>query len=447
MNVTVIGGGGYVGLVTAVCLAQKGNSVYAVDSDKKKIDMLNSGHSPIFEEGLEPLLTNGLKNGLLRFTTDLKTAVKHRPQVIILAVGTPEGEDGKCDLTGLFSAVRELSGFLEGGEIVAVKSTVPVGTTARIQTMFNRTMKYGSMVMTAMCPEFLREGSAVKDFMEPSRTVIGTVHQEAHLVLSQLFKDFPAPIILTSPQSAELAKYAANAYLATRISFINEIAEICEAFDSDVNEVARIMGMDPRIGVKYLRAGIGFGGPCLVKDLKALVLTAQDSGCGSGLLEAVYYRNERQMFQIVQKLRTVLGWLNNKNIGILGMTFKAGTDDIRNSPAVRLALSLRNMKAKVEVFDPMILELAGTDLEGNLTLVNDVYELAKGKDAVVFATEWPEFRLIDFQKLVKNMNYPNILDARCFLDKDKLTECGANYMAVGTPLNNEFLFNKMAVVE
>lgn len=445
MKITVIGGGGYVGLVTAVCLAEKGNTVWAVDSNHKKVEMLNTGHSPILEEGLEPLLANGLNDEKLHFTTDLKAAIENRPQVIILALGTPEGENGRCDTAGLFTVARKLADLLEGGEIVVIKSTVPVGTTEKIQQILDRPRKSGLTVMAAMCPEFLREGSAVKDFMEPSRTVIGTNHKEAYPVLAKLFKDFAAPVIQTSPQSAELAKYAANAYLATRLSFINEIGEICEAFNSDLHEVAHIMGMDPRIGSHYLRPGIGFGGPCLVKDLKSLILTAQEAECGSELLESVYYRNERQMFRVVQKLRTALGWLNNKNIGIIGMTFKAGTNDLRNSPAVRLALSLRKMKARIEVFDPILFEIEGTELEGNVTLAGDVYELAKGKDAIVFAADWPAFNELDFQKLVDNMSSPNILDARCFLDKNELIKWGANYMAIGSPTNHEFSYERVAV--
>lgn len=433
MKITVIGGGGYVGLVSAACLAHKGNMVYAVDYDQDKVAMLQQGVSPICEEGLEPLLKEGMAAGNLRFTTDLQEALNNNREIIILAMGTPEDQLGRCNLGDLFTAVSELIGQLRGGEIIVVKSTVPVGITDRIQYLFDHRPGSGPRVLTAMCPEFLREGTSVKDFLEPGRIVIGTAFKEAADTILKLFKDFTAPKIVTTTRSAELAKYAANTYLATRISFINEIAEICESMGGDIREVIRIMGLDPRIGEKYLQPGLGFGGPCLTKDLKALILAAHEAGGNCGLLEAVYYRNERQMHLALQKLKIMLGSLNNKKIGLLGLTFKAGTNDLRNSAAMHLAQRLHWMKAEVSAFDPMVKDLTGSELAGIIRLSGDVLQLAGDKDALVITTDWPEFRSVDLKRISAVMRQPNLVDARGLFDPEAVTAAGINYQGIGHP--------------
>jgi UDPglucose 6-dehydrogenase len=447
LKITVVGGGGYVGLVSAVCLAHKGNTVYAVDNDQEKVAMLRQGIPLIYETGLEPLLREGLAAGRLRFTADLTEAVSAGNEIVILAVGTPEDRLGRCNLKDLLDTVADLAGLLRGGEIIVVKSTVPVGTTDRIQNFFDYLPAPGVRVYTAMCPEFLREGTSVKDFLEPSRIVIGTANPVAADTLLKLFEDFDAPKIVTSTRSAELAKYAANTYLATRISFINEIAEACEKLGGDIREVSRIIGLDPRIGMSYLNPGLGFGGPCLNKDLKALIYAVHEAGGNSGLLEAVYNRNERQMHLVLQKLKTMLGPLNNKRIGLLGLAFKAGTNDLRNSAAVNLAQRLHWMKAEVSAFDPAVDDLAGSELAGIVRLTGDIVELARDKDALVVATDWPEFRSADFNRISAVMRQPNLVDARGIFEPEEIVAAGFNYQGIGQFLQEDAPLIRQAVAE
>lgn len=433
MKITVIGGGGYVGLVSAACLAHKGNRVYAVERDQDKVAMLQQGISPIYEEGLESLIREGLTAGNLRFTTDLHEALQNNIEIIILATGTPEDHLGCCDLTDLYNTVTELTGQLKGGEIVVVKSTVPPGTTEGLQKIFDSRTGSGTRVFTAMCPEFLREGTSVKDFLEPSRVVIGTDFKQAADTLAELFNDYAAPVIITSSRSAELAKYAANTYLATRISFINEIAEISERMGGDIREVIRIIGLDPRIGRNYLNPGLGFGGPCLTKDLKALIHATHAAGGSCGLLEAVYLRNERQLHLVLQNLKAMIGPLKNKKIGLLGLTFKPGTNDLRNSPAMRLAQRLHWMKADVSAFDPAVDDLAGSEPAGTIRLAGNVMLLARDKDALVVTTDWPEFRSVDLKRIAAVMRQPNILDARGLFEPETAAAAGINYRGIGCP--------------
>ena len=428
MRVAVVGVG-YVGLTTAACLAHLGHDVTAADLDPQRIATLSKGEIPILEDGLPQLVHDGLAARRLQFVLGAQHAVPGA-DVVFLCVQTPQGDDGAADLTYVESVVREIAPVLTPATIVVNKSTVPVGTTRRVQQWLS---EYGAStdVRVASNPEFLREGQAVRDFLNPDRIVIGCEDPATAVRVSELYRDLRSPVLVTDAASAEMIKYASNAFLATKISFINAIANLCEAVDADVREVALGMGYDPRIGFEFLHPGPGYGGSCFPKDTAALLHTARQSGYDFGLLDGVVAVNRQQHDRIVDKVRDALGGtLTDRPIGMWGLTFKADTDDLRDSPAIAVARRLLDEGARVCAFDPAAGEQAATRVDG-LALALDPYDAATDADVVVLMTEWDEFRWLDFGRVHDAMRVPAIVDARNLLDPAALRRRGFAYLGVG----------------
>jgi len=428
VRVAVVGVG-YVGLTTAACLAHLGHDVTAADLDPQRIATLSKGEIPILEDGLPQLVHDGLAARRLQFVLGAQHAVPGA-DVVFLCVQTPQGDDGAADLTYVESVVREIAPVLTPATIVVNKSTVPVGTTRRVQQWLS---EYGAStdVRVASNPEFLREGQAVRDFLNPDRIVIGCEDPATAVRVSELYRDLRSPVLVTDAASAEMIKYASNAFLATKISFINAIANLCEAVDADVREVALGMGYDPRIGFEFLHPGPGYGGSCFPKDTAALLHTARQSGYDFGLLDGVVAVNRQQHDRIVDKVRDALGGtLTDRPIGMWGLTFKADTDDLRDSPAIAVARRLLDEGARVCAFDPAAGEQAATRVDG-LALALDPYDAATDADVVVLMTEWDEFRWLDFGRVHDAMRVPAIVDARNLLDPAALRRRGFAYLGVG----------------
>lgn len=448
-KVAIVGGAGYVGLVTGVGLAALGHDVVAVDADEAKIAALRAGRPPIHESGIEPLLNDALAAKRLRFTTSLTEAVIHG-QFIFIAVGTPAGDDGQADLSQVIRVAEELGEYIDAYKVVVVKSTVPVGTVELIRSILSRRKREGHDFDIVSNPEFLREGRGLQDFFDPDRVVIGTSSEQARQFMHELYEPLiarrilmpgispnrdrpPIPVVETDLASAQMIKYAANAFLAMRISFINEVAGICERVGANVREVARGLGYDPRIGPAYLEAGLGFGGPCLEKDLHALIKIAEETRYEPRLLRAVLERNELQVREVLGKVKETVGYLLYKRIvAVFGLAFKGGTNDVRNSLALRLIDSLEREGAVVRAYDP----LAIPDAQGSRpsgVYVGDSYEAAEGADALIIATDWPEFRNLNFEAIKAKMAQPCIVDARNLLDAAQMRSLGFRYVGVGTP--------------
>ncbi|MBC7189133.1 UDP-glucose/GDP-mannose dehydrogenase family protein, partial [Candidatus Aerophobetes bacterium] len=378
----------YVGLVTGAGLAELGNSVFCVDIDEEKIKKLKNGFVPFYEEGLKELILKNRKEKRLFFTTSLEKGVS-LSEIVFIAVGTPSKETGEADLSHVIKVAEDLSCLISTYKIIAIKSTVPVGTLELFTEILQKKGKIkGRDFDIASMPEFLREGSAVYDFFHPSRIVIGCDNPQVSKILEEIFSPLGAPVLHTSPATAQMIKYASNTFLACRISFINEIANICEKVGADVKEVARGMGYDRRIGEGYLNAGIGFGGPCLVKDLKALIKIAEDRGYEAGFLKAILDKNEHQIRTILYKVKQLLGdSLYKKTIGVLGLTFKPGTSDVRNSLSLRIIDLLQKEGATVKAFDPQGMEEARKILP-DVELVENPYDVAKSSDLLLVLTGW-----------------------------------------------------------
>jgi len=423
-------GTGYVGLVTGTCFADLGNEVTCLDIDNERIDNLNAGQMPIYEPGLEQLVKQNVAADRLIFTTDYKSALDGAEYAFI-AVGTPSGNDGEADLKYVRSAAEAIADHVKDSILVINKSTVPVGTGDWVADVINRRRNGKSLQFSVVSnPEFLREGSAINDFMSPDRVVLGSEDRTAAERVAQLYQPLRCTIMTTDLRTAEMIKYASNAFLATRISFINEIANICEELGADVREVARGMGLDKRIGPQFLDAGLGWGGSCFPKDVKALEHMAVLHGTQPQLLQAVMEINRNQRRRAVMKLRKSLKSLNEKNIGVLGIAFKPNTDDIRDAAAIEIIHLLQNEGAHVKAYDPQAMENASTVLK-NVTLCEGPYQVAEGVDALVLATEWNEFKQLDFQKLKKTMKQPVILDGRNAWDSELLRSLGFTYMGIG----------------
>jgi UDPglucose 6-dehydrogenase len=433
MRICVIGSG-YVGLVTAACLADSGNHVVGVDSDPAKIEVLRAGHCPFFEPGLEEVVTNNLRAGRLRFTTNTVEAVRD-VHVIFLAVGTPPRADGSADLQYIEAAARQAASALTGPAVMVTKSTVPVGTGARLDQIIKACAKHPCPVVSN--PEFLKEGTAVNDFMKPDRVVIGADDRAAGDVIEELHEPFvrnARPILRMSRAAAELTKYAANAYLAARISFINEIAEICERMNIDVNQVRRGMGTDQRIGQHFLYPGIGYGGSCFPKDVQALAAFGQVAGADCTLLNAVHQRNLLQRDNMVNCIRTRLGGnLKGKRIAVWGLAFKPQTDDVREAPALAIVSALVEAGATVAVHDPRAMDAARRVLGDTVTYCEDPYAALTGADALFIATEWMEFRSPDFDRIRAALKQPLIFDGRNVYNPDAMARYNFEYHSVGRP--------------
>jgi UDPglucose 6-dehydrogenase len=437
VNVCVIGTG-YVGLVTGACFAEFGLQVICVDNDADKVAALRRGEIPIYEPGLEDVVTRNVRTGRLSFTVDAAAAVRSS-LVVLIAVPTPSRPDGGTDLSFLEAVAREIGRNLDGYKVVVTKSTVPVGSAEQarewIQDELSRTGRDVRFSM-ASNPEFLREGAAIGDFLRPDRVVIGIDRGDDHAaaILKDLYRPLylnETPIVVTDIASAELAKYAANAFLATKVSFINEVANLCEATGADVQAIARAMGLDRRIGSKFLHAGPGFGGSCFPKDTRSLARFARELGGSFEIVEAVIRVNERQRLRMVEKLIEVLdGSVHGKTIGVLGLSFKPETDDIREAPALDIIRALKERGAEIRAFDPAAMPVARRELPG-VALCDDSYSACDGADALVIVTEWNEFRMLDLDRVKQLLRRPVIVDLRNIYDPVSMRRAGFVYTSVG----------------
>ncbi len=429
MNITVIGTG-YVGLVTGACLADAGNAVFCLDVNPEKISMLNAGRIPIYEPGLEPIVQRNHAAGRLRFSTDVAASVAHG-ELQLIAVGTPPGEDGSADLQYVLAAARAIGKHMKSYKVIATKSTVPVGTADRISQVLHEELKNRIEFAVVSNPEFLKEGAAIEDFMRPDRIIVGAEDERAIALLRQLYAPFQRNrerLIVMSVRSAELTKYAANAMLATRISFMNEIANLAEALGADVEEVRRGIGSDPRIGHQFLYAGAGFGGSCFPKDLKALQRSATDAGRPLRVLGAVEDVNEAQKHVLGNKIRSRFGTLSGKTFALWGLAFKANTDDMREAASLVLIDDLTGAGAKVQAYDPV----AGAHLKKDgLKIVDSALAALEGADALAVITEWQEFRSPDFAALKAKLKTPAIFDGRNLYDPAVLKGLGFEYYPIG----------------
>jgi UDPglucose 6-dehydrogenase len=431
MHIAVIGTG-YVGLVTGACFAEFGVDVTCVDIDSEKIARLAAGEMPIYEPGLEQLVVKNIQSGRLRFTTDLKQAVE-LALVIFLAVGTPPRNDGSPDLTFVETAARSIAEHMNGYKVIVTKSTVPIGTGEHLRKLIRQHLNARVNFSIVSNPEFLREGAAINDFMRPDRVVIGSRDEEAVAIMRDLYRPLyliEAPFVVTSLEAAELAKYAANAFLATKISFINEIANLCDNIGCDVHDVARAIGMDRRIGSKFLHPGPGFGGSCFPKDTRALASVAREFGSESTIVDAVIEVNRRQRLAMLPKIEKLVGDLQGKTIAILGLAFKPETDDMREAPAIDIVQGLLERGAVVRAYDPVAMREAAKVLT-QVSYADDEYEAVTDADALVFVTEWNQFRALDMGRIRDLMRSPRIADLRNIYDPADMRELGFEYVGVG----------------
>jgi UDPglucose 6-dehydrogenase len=422
-------GVGYVGIVTGACFADLGNRVIALDIDERKVKNLEKGIMPIYEPGLKDMVERNVEAGRLSFTVSYEEAVSES-DFIFICVGTPEGVDGEADLQYVRDAACSIAQTMNHPSIIINKSTVPVGTGDWVADIVRSNQPRPTPFSVVSCPEFLREGSALSDFLNPDRTVLGSLDREAANKVAELHLPLRAPIIITDLRTAEMIKYASNAFLATRISFINEMANMCEALGADVKEVAQGMGYDKRIGHHFLDAGIGYGGSCFPKDVKALAYMAQVHGRHPQLLQAVMTINRHQRRRVVEKLHELLGDLDGKIIGLLGLAFKPNTDDMRDAPSVTIAETLQAQGAVLRSYDPVAMEQAARMMH-NVTFAKDAYDLAKGCDALVVVTDWNEFKQLDMERIKSVMRQPVLVDGRNIYDPKMLRERGFTYAAFG----------------
>jgi UDPglucose 6-dehydrogenase len=431
MRVTMIGAG-YVGLVSGACFADFGHHVTCVDKDAPKVAALNRGEIPIFEPGLADLVEANVREQRLRFAVD--TGSVGAAEAVFIAVGTPSRRgDGHADLSFVYDAVREIAPLLSAAAVVITKSTVPVGTGDEIERIL-RENRPDADIQVVSNPEFLREGAAIQDFKHPDRIVVGTDDMRARAVVAELYRPLylnASPIFYVNRRTAELIKYAANAFLATKITFINEVADLCEQVGADVNEVARGMGLDNRIGGKFLHAGPGFGGSCFPKDTTALLKTAQDHGVALRIVEAVASVNDQRKRAMARKVVAALdGSVRGKTVAVLGLTFKPNTDDTRDSPAIPLITALQDLGATVRAYDPAGMEQAKPQLKG-VQYCSGAYVAAEGAHAIVIATEWEQFRALDLDRLKAVMAQPVIVDLRNIYRTDEMKRAKFKYVAVG----------------
>ncbi len=431
MHIAVVGTG-YVGLVTGACFAEFGVNVTCVDVDAEKIARLSEGQMPIYEPGLDQLVAKNTQAGRLHFTTELRPAVE-QSLVIFLAVGTPPRADGSADLRFVEEAACSIAEYMNGYKVIVTKSTVPVGTGERLRRIVREHQRQRINFGIASNPEFLREGAAIDDFMRPDRIVIGSRDEEAIAIMRDLYRPLfliETPFVITSVEAAELTKYAANAFLATKISFINEIANLCDQIGCDVHDVARAIGMDNRIGKKFLHPGPGFGGSCFPKDTSALVSVAREFNSDSLIIDAVIEVNRRQRAAMVPKIEKLVGGIEGKTIAVLGLSFKPETDDMRDAPSVDIILDLLRRGARVKAYDPVAIEQARKVLP-NIEYAEDEYATVEGADALVFMTEWNQFRALNMERVRGLMRSPKIADLRNIYDPDAMRELGFDYVGVG----------------
>ncbi|QQS33737.1 MAG: UDP-glucose/GDP-mannose dehydrogenase family protein [Acidobacteriota bacterium] len=431
MHIAVIGTG-YVGLVTGACFAEFGVDVTCVDVDVYKVEKLKNGVIPIYEPGLDKIVEKNSSAGRLHFTTDLASAVKGA-EVVFLAVGTPPLPDGSPDMSFYRQAALDVAKAMNGYKVLVTKSTVPVGTGKWLRDFVTENLAEQTEFGVASNPEFLREGAAIEDFMRPDRVVIGSNESRAIDVMKELYRPLyliETPIVITSLEAAELIKYAANAFLATKITFINEVANLCDAIGCDVHDVARGMGMDNRIGRKFLHPGPGYGGSCFPKDTRALTTVADQFGVETLIVDAVIEANERQRQAMIPKIKELVGDLAGKRIAVLGLSFKPETDDMRESPAIEILNGLRAEGASIKAYDPVAMEEARHYIEG-LEYASDEYDAIEGADALVIITEWNQFRALDMEKVRSLLKEPKIADLRNIYEPADMRALGFEYVGVG----------------
>ncbi len=432
MKICVVGSG-YVGLVAATCFADLGNEVIGIDIDEKKVETLNKGNVPIYEPGLTDLFKRNLKQGTLKFSTDIKKGI-HHAQVIFIAVGTPQGDyDYKADLSQVYAVAKSIGKNINGYKIIVDKSTVPVGTAERVSEIIKENMAEKHDFDMVSNPEFLREGEAINDFMMPDRIVIGVESEKAKKIMDELYRAIVRtqhPILFTDIKTAEMIKYASNAMLATRISFMNQLSHLCEKVGGDIKMVAKGMGLDERIGPRFLQAGVGYGGSCFPKDVKALIATLEESGCTAEILRAVEDVNEMQKRTLLPKIKKYLPDLKGKTIAVWGLSFKPKTDDMREAPSIVVIGQLQKEGAKVHAFDPEAQEAAKKMLK-DVSYFETPIACAKGCDALVIVTEWNIFRDLDKKELKSVLKSPIVIDGRNVYEPKEMRALGFKYTGVG----------------
>jgi UDPglucose 6-dehydrogenase len=447
-TLTVIGAG-YVGLVTGACFADLGNTVTCIDIDQARIDGLNRGELPIYEPGLKELVERNRADGRLRFTTDYVAACRNT-EFVFIAVNTPSGQEGEADMAQVRSAIELLAESLHGDIIVVNKSTMPIGTGDWVAGILERRGAPDLRSAVVSNPEFLREGAAIADFQHPDRVVLGSTDQDAARQVAALYAPLePGDVVITDLRTAEMIKYASNAFLATKISFINEIASICEQLGGDVKVVARGMGLDKRIGTAFLDAGLGYGGSCFPKDVKALAHMAAVNGCHPQLLRAVMEINRDARRSVLWKLRQRLRSLEGRTIGILGLSFKPNTDDLRESPALEIIHLLQTEGADVRIFDPVAMERARQMVRG-VVFCENAYQVAEGAEALVLVTDWNQFKQLDMARIKAAMASPLLIDGRNVYDPEQMRRLGFDYVGVGrspglSAVNDDISFGSVAV--
>ncbi len=431
MNIAVAGTG-YVGLVTGACFAELGVHVTCIDKDASKIDVLRRGVMPIYEPGLEELVEKNVREKRLAFTTDFDEAVE-RSLVIFIAVGTPQGSDGSADLTFVREVAAGIGRRLNEYKVIVTKSTVPMGTGVLVRRIVEESRGSPVPFSVASNPEFLREGSAVEDFMRPNRIVIGTEDSQAAAILRDLYRPLyliETPFVITDVVTAEMIKYASNAFLATKISFINEVARLCDLLGADVHDVSRGMGLDNRIGRKFLHPGPGFGGSCFPKDTQAVAAIARSHGMDLKIVRAAMEVNDGQAAVMVEKIRSALVEPRGKVAGVLGLSFKPNTDDIRESPSIKIIAALQAMGVTVRAYDPIAMDNARAALE-DVVFCADEFEAAQGCDVLVLATEWNQFRSLDLARIKRAMRSPVLVDLRNVYEREEMARLGFSYRCVG----------------
>lgn len=437
MNIAIFGSG-YVGLVTGTCLANLGNTVTCVDVDQERIANLKKNILPIYEPGLQELLIKNVQEKRLFFTIDATKAIQES-DVLFITVGTPADENGKANLTYVFEVAATIGKNMNSYKVIVDKSTVPVGTANQVATIIAQEQKKKHPFDLVSNPEFLREGEAIHDFMNPDRIIIGVEADSAREIMTRLYKGLERtgkPIFITDIKSSEIIKYAANAFLATKISFMNQIAQLCEKVGGDVKEVAKGIGLDNRIGSRFLQAGVGYGGSCFPKDVQALIQTAKEAGIEFPLLQAVHEVNNKQKQSLLPKIQALVGNLQGKKIAVLGLSFKPKTDDIRDAPSVTVIKQLQEQGAQIKAYDPIAINAMKRYFPA-IEYVESAYDAAKNADCMVIVTEWDEFRYLNLSKIKEMMKSPIIVDGRNIYDSQEVRQMGFKYIGVGRAKSEE----------
>ncbi len=429
MKICIIGTG-YVGLVTGVCLAEIGHHVICIDNNQEKIKKLMKGIAPIYEPGIEALIKKNSKKGNLLFSQSIEYGVKHS-DVIFICVNTPTQKNGKTDLSYIQAVSKEVAKSMMGYKVIISKSTMPVGTSQKMKEMMKKYHHPKARFDIVSNPEFLREGTAIEDFLKPDRIVIGSESQKARKIMSQIYRPIKAPIIFTSIEGSEIIKHACNSFLATKISFINAVANICEKNGGNIDEVALAMGLDKRIGKDFLKAGIGFGGSCFPKDVAAFTRVAKDSGYNFKLLKEVEVINRKQREQFIRKIELAAPNLKNKKIAVLGLSFKPNTDDMREAPSVDIIKSLLKKGSFIKAYDPVAREKAKEIFKDDIMYCKSMYEAMQNADLLLILTEWKEFSKIDFKKVKSLLKTPIIVDGRNIFEPQRMADLGFKYYSIG----------------